>query len=72
MICWFESAGNNVQFNNTNCILLSSIFSNKHGLVLKEANKDRIISIFISRSLIQQNWIKDQDRYLAPNGDKIK
>ena len=70
MICWFESAGNNVQFNNTNCILLSSIFSNKHGLMVKQNNKDRAISVFICRSLIQQNWIKDQDRYLAPKDEE--
>lgn len=65
MICWFETAGNAVQLNQTKVILMSSVYNGKHGTFLYPLNMRKGITLFSSRSLIQQNWITDQDRYIG-------
>jgi|LauGreDrversion4_2_1035121.scaffolds.fasta_scaffold70904_4 hypothetical protein len=62
---WFETAGNAVQLNQTKVILLSSIYNGKHGTFLYPLNIRQGITLFCSRSLIPQDWIKDQDRYIG-------
>jgi hypothetical protein len=72
MICWFETSCNNLQ-NSTNFVyLLSSKSSRGGGLYMNPQNIRKCLAIFNTRSLEKQNWINDQDRYLAPKKDEEK
>lgn len=72
MICWFETAGNAVQLNQTKVILISGVYNGKHGTFLYPLNLRHGIVLFNARALIQQNWIQDQDRYLVQHTEITK
>jgi hypothetical protein len=65
MLFWFETPGNAVQQNSTDVIVVSVIYLNKHGTFTISSNFRRSISLFCARSVIKQNWINDQDRYMG-------
>jgi hypothetical protein len=65
MLFWLETPGNAVQQNSTAVVVVSAIYLNKHGSFVIYPNFRRSISLFCSRSVIKQNWINDQNRYLG-------
>jgi len=69
MICWFENTANEPQNSTSLVYLLSSKSSRGGGLYMNQQNIRKCLAIFITRSIEKQNWINDQDRYLAPNKD---
>ena len=72
MICWFESAGNNVGKNLQDVYLLSIQSSVNHGLKVYTQNFRRTVALYTMRKIIDANFTSREDVYLAPNGDKIK
>ena len=66
-IGYFYSYGNNVYFNPTNVGLLSSGFSNGHGISISYKNFDKVVISFSARKLIKSNWVNQKDEYLVPN-----
>jgi hypothetical protein len=64
---YFYSYGNNVYFNPTNVGLLSSGFSNGHGVGVSVINFNKVVIAFTARKIIKSNWINQKDEYLVPN-----
>ncbi len=66
MICWFETTSNNVE-NSVNFVyLLSSKSSRGSGFYIDRPYIKTSITLFSVRCLVKQNWVNDQNRYLAP------
>ena len=67
---YMVNAGNNVAKNTQSVSLVSSAFSNGHGLSVIKENFVKCVSLFSSRRLISgqyANWVNWNDEYLAPN-----
>lgn len=64
---YFYSYGNNVYFNPTNVGLMSSGFSNGHGVGVSDKNFHKVVISFAARKSIKSDWINQKDEYLAPN-----
>jgi hypothetical protein len=74
MICWFENHSNTIQYNPTHVFLSSSISNNKHGFpILNKESFRNSVSLFLSRSNTNSNWIIQPNVYLKPSkGNKLK
>jgi hypothetical protein len=66
MICWFNNNSNDVFQNTMTVFLISSFASKAHGLYVHKENFRNSISLFLSRSNTNSNWINQSDAYLAP------
>jgi hypothetical protein len=69
MLFWLISNSNNVQNNNSVFILSAKIAPTTHFACIEtfDLSFRTNITLYIARSLPKENWINDQDRYLAPN-----
>ena len=66
MLFWFENHANNVE----NCLnfvyLLSSTSSRNSGFHVRSNILNEMIPLFVARTLVKQNWVNDQNRFLKP------
>ena len=72
VVCYFHSAGNNIQHNSTLVGLYSMAFSSPGWLPLYPDNFLRGIVLFASRKSIKGNWINDKDEYIAPTSEVME
>ncbi len=70
--CFLLSEGNEVFHSARGVALLSSTSYGGHkndikglGTYMYDANMRRAIALLCARSLIQQGWVVDQDRYIG-------
>jgi hypothetical protein len=74
MLFWLVSNCNNVQNNISVFVLSAKISPTSHFACIETFGNSfrQNLAFYNARSLPKQNWINDQDRYLAPNMDKPK
>lgn len=64
---YFFNKTNNVASNPINVAIVSSVYSDAHGLSVVPENIHKVTTLFCARKSIQPNWINQKDEYLAPN-----
>ncbi len=69
---YFFNKSNNIDSNNQNVSLLTSFYSDAHGLEINKENFKRCNALFTARKSIKRNWENSKDEYLAPNEDHPK
>jgi len=63
----YTDGSNNVDKNDQGVALLTTPFSNAHGISILPENFDHCTALFAARKLIEKNWVNSKDEYLAPN-----
>ena len=64
---YFPYYGNSIDYNSTNIMILSSPFSNGHGISILPKNFHKVTTLFTARKSIKSDWINCKDEYMAPN-----
>ena len=63
----FSKSANNISENSRGTALFTSGSASRYDFPVMPSNFERCTALFAARSLIQSNWINDNDEYMKPN-----
>ena len=66
-LAYLNSAGNRLQYSDTEVYWLPSACSRDNGFSVLPVNWRRAVALFAARKLVKGNWINDKDEYLVPD-----
>ena len=66
-IGYMRSSSNDLQHAASHTLILSSTYSDGHGIYINPTNLRQAAIVFSVRRLIKPTWINDRDQFLQPN-----
>ena len=68
-IGYMRASSNDLQHSNQHTLLLSSVYSDGHGVYVTPDNLWQAAIVFSVRRLIKPTWINDRDQFLQPTSE---